>query len=84
MKKYMVALSYSRDDFENIWLNYREADSVEELQQEVRNFIEENEVMASEWEGGQVYDLENKTSYGIIAYNGKFFNKEQALKLGLK
>lgn len=82
MKKYMVALAYSRGRFNELY--YKKSNTIEELKQEVREFIEENEVLSSEWEGGQVYNLANKELVGIIAYNGKYFNKEDAKKYGLK
>lgn len=82
--KYMVSLAYSRPEYNEFELEYRKSNSIEELQKAVRNFIDENDVMSSEWEGGQVYDLETSQLIGFIAYNGKFFTKEEGRKYGLK
>lgn len=84
MKKYMVTLAYSRPEFNEYKLKYVKSNSIEELQKLVRDYIDENEIFSSEWEGGQVYDTEKKELVGIIAYNGKFFNKEEAKKYSLK
>ncbi len=75
MKKYMVALSYYRaiDDLE---LDYFYSDSIEECQKEVRKFIETNEVFASEWDGGNLYDITTNEHLGVIAYNGKYLPKQ--------
>ena len=82
--KYMVPLAYSRPEYNEFELEYRKSNSIEELQKAVRNFIDENDVMSSEWEGGQIYDLETNQLIGFIAYNGKFFTKEEGCKYCLK
>lgn len=83
MKKYVIALAYEKTICDDE-LKYVHSDSLEELCQVVRTFIDENDVLSSEWQGGQVYDVEKKELVGIVAYNGKFFNKEEAKKYGLK
>ena len=65
-------------------LKYKKSNSIEELQRKVRQFIDKYTVRSSEWEGGQVYDLETHQLFGFVAYNGKFFDKENGIKLGLK
>lgn len=82
--KYMVALAYSRPQYGEFELKYKESNSIEELQKKVRQFINKYTIMSSEWEGGQVYDLETHQLFGFVAYNGKFFDKENGIKLGLK
>lgn len=84
MKKYMVALTYSNPEINQFDLEYVKSDSIEKLQKEVRDYIDKHEVLSSEWEGGQVYDVEEKTQVGVIAYNGKFFTIEECKKYGLK
>lgn len=51
------------------------ADSIEECQQVVRNYIERWNLGGSNWTGGDVYDgLGNLI--GNISYNGRFWLKE--------
>lgn len=84
MKKYVLTLAYSRPQCNEFELEFKYSNSIKELQKEVRNYIGENVIMGSEWEGGQVYNPETKELVGIIAYNGKFYDKDEAKKLGLK
>ena len=82
--KYMVPLAYSRPEYNEFELKYKKSNSIEELQKVVRDFIDKNDVMSNEWEGGQIYDLETNQLIGFIVYNGKFFTKEEGCKYGLK
>ena len=83
MEKYMVVLAYSRPKYDEFEYEYKYSNSIEELQNKVRDFIDEYIIMASEWEGGQVYDVEAKKIIGIIAFNGRYFNEEEAKKMGM-
>ena len=50
------------------------ADSIEECQRLVRNYIEDNCLGAGNWTGGRVF--ENGVRVGYISYNGRYWEKE--------
>lgn len=52
------------------------ANTKEELQQEVRRFIDENNLGAGNYSGGQVRDSNGK-EIGYISYNGRYWDKEE-------
>ena len=49
------------------------ADSIEECQRLVRNYIENNCLGAGNWTGGRVF--ENGVRVGYISYNGRYWEK---------
>ena len=49
------------------------ADSIEECQRLVRNYIEDNCLGAGNWTGGRVF--ENGVRVGYISYNGRYWEK---------
>lgn len=49
------------------------ADSIEECQRTVREYIEKNRLGAGNWTGGQVFN--NGEKIGYISYNGRFWEK---------
>lgn len=49
------------------------ADSVEECQRLVREYIENNSLGAGNWNGGRVF--ENGMRVGYISYNGRYWEK---------
>ena len=49
------------------------ADSIEECQRLVRNYIEDNCLGAGNWTGGRVF--ENGVRVGYISYNGRYWKK---------
>jgi hypothetical protein len=51
------------------------ADSIEELQNVVREYIEEYDIGGGNWNGGDVYDRSG-TVIGNISYNGRYWQKE--------
>ena len=50
-----------------------QADSIEECQKIVRNFIDETDIGGGNWTGGKVYDLRTGEKVGYISYNGRFW-----------
>lgn len=51
------------------------ANSIEELQKVVREYIEEYDLGGGNWSGGEVYDRSG-TVIGNISYNGRYWQKE--------
>lgn len=49
------------------------AESIEECQQIVRGYIEENDLGGGNWTGGAVY--EDGEQIGYISYNGRYWPK---------
>ena len=49
------------------------ADSIEECQRLVRNYIEDNYLGGGNWTGGRVF--ENGKRVGYISYNGRYWEK---------
>ena len=50
-----------------------EANTIEDCQRIVRNYIEENNLGGGNWTGGKVY--ENGVQIGYISYNGRYWEK---------
>lgn len=53
-----------------------QADTIEELSKKVREFIEENNLGAGNWTGGEVYEVATNKVIGRISYNGRFWPNE--------
>lgn len=53
----------------------KEADTIEELQRIVREYISEYNLGSGEWTGGAV--MEGNKKIGYISYNGRFWDKEK-------
>ena len=51
------------------------ADSIEECQKAVNEFIKSTGIGGGNWSGGQVYDTSNGEFVGKISYNGRFWEK---------
>lgn len=58
---------------EGVERGYREADTIEELQSIVREYIEKNDIGGGQWTGGKV--MEGDKEIGYISYNGRFWNE---------
>lgn len=83
-KKYKLIVSYSRlSYYDNGECGFSYANTIEELQETTRAYIESKNILSSEWTGGKVYDTTTKQVIGVVAYNGKYFEKDQAIKLGI-
>ncbi|USK62250.1 hypothetical protein [Peribacillus asahii] len=53
---------------------WEKCNSIEECQQAVRAYIEENNLGGGQWNGGKV--LKSDVEIGHISYNGRFWDKE--------
>lgn len=49
------------------------ADSIEECQRLVREYIDKNDLGGGNWDGGQVFN--NGKRVGYISYNGRYWEK---------
>ena len=49
--------------------------TIKACQKAVSQFIENNDLSAGNWAGGEVYDV-NDNYVGRISYNGRFWDKE--------
>ena len=54
------------------------ADTIEELQQIVREYISENALGSGNWTGGEVYDASEDLKIGYISYNGRYWEATDA------
>lgn len=81
-KKYAVTLSahgsidHGQNPYEPLFgvpntMGY--ADTIEELQKIVRNYISENGLGSSTWTGGTVYEVATEKEIGCISYNGRYW-----------
>ena len=52
------------------------ADSIEECQKIVRDYINETDIGAGNWTGGKVYEVETNKQLGYISYNSRYWPKE--------
>jgi hypothetical protein len=57
-----------------------ECNSIEECQQKVRDYIEENYLGGSNWTGGKVF--KNDKQVGYISYNGRYWPKGSKYYMG--
>lgn len=57
-----------------VYQGVKEADTIEELQQIVRTYIDENDLGGGNWTGGKVFDGEKEI--GRISYNGRYWTKD--------
>lgn len=51
------------------------ADTIEELQQAVRDYIEEYDLGGGNWTGGQVSETATGKKVGYISYNGRYWEE---------
>lgn len=58
----------------------RSADTIEELQKIVRDYIEEHNLGGGQWTGGKV--TENGKEIGRISYNGRYWTLEELKQKG--
>lgn len=81
-KKYAVSLSghgnpdhgenpYKPLDGVPVTMGY--AETIEELQQIVRDYISENDLGSGNWTGGNVFDAVHDLQIGYISYNGRYW-----------
>ena len=87
--RYSVELSahgnidHGEDPFarlEGVEYGRRSADTIEELQQIVRDYIEENDLGSGQFTGGTVRDGEKVI--GKISYNSRYWTNEELKKRG--
>lgn len=53
------------------------ADTIEECQQIVRNFIDKTDIGSGNWTGGQVYLTSTGEPIGYISYNSRYWPMEE-------
>ncbi len=85
-KKYAVTLSscgnidHGQNPFEPLFgvPNKKEyADTIEELQEIVRDYISENALGGGNWTGGDVYEVKTGVKVGYISYNGRYWEEKE-------
>lgn len=54
------------------------ADTIEELQQAARDYIEEYDLGGGNWTGGQVTEVASGKPFGYISYNGWYWEETDA------
>lgn len=80
MSRYSVILTahgnidHGEDPYEPLFPErVKQAATIEECQQIVRDFINETDIGGGNWTGGQVYDTKSGSHIGNISYNGRYW-----------
>lgn len=86
--KYSVELSahgnidHGQDPYKplyGVFCGRKEADTVIELEDIVRRYIDENNLGSGNWTGGKVFEGEKEIGY--ISYNGRYWPKREWIKM---
>lgn len=65
---------------ENVYQGTKESDTIEELQQIVRDYIDKYDLGGGQWTGGKV--TEDGKEIGRISYNSRYWPLEQLKEKG--